>query len=279
MRRAAAAGVALPRRTRSSRRLSSAGRTRSSPRPGSRRMRRTSRARRRLRLAARRVLEVAAQQLDHLVRRARAVHLLAHARAVRQPLDVPGDVLAHLARGRARAHRPLDQQAQVPQARLEPLGSRSAAAAPRRAPRSARMRRKIHGSPNAARPIITPSQPVVSSMRTASAGVAHVAVADHRDARPRAWPRRSGPSARRPRTSPRACGRGSPPPAPRRPRARARPRPRCDELAVPAEPDLGGDRQRARRRHRGTIRSMRGRSVSSAAPAARSPPCAPGSPC
>ena len=42
--------------------------------------------------------------------------------------------------------------------------------------------RKIHGFEGAARPIITASQPVASTMAAASSGRADVAVADHRDA-------------------------------------------------------------------------------------------------
>src|SRR5262245_19294865 len=102
MARAASAGATAPRRTRRNNAVSSSRRKRALRRrilPGIARRRRCSRLTERLEPLGLQTLQVFAEKIRHLVHRTRPVHLLAHPCAVGETLDVPGDVLPHLARG------------------------------------------------------------------------------------------------------------------------------------------------------------------------------------
>ena len=145
---------------------------------------------------------------------------------------------------------------QVPDARPPAARRRSAAAASRRARRARAARRNTHGSPNAARPSITAVAAGLLEHAHRVLGAAHVAVADHRDA-----DRALGLADHVPVREPlELLGAGAGVDRDRR-GARVLERLRhldhVPRLAVPAEPDLGGHRQRARLHHaRARSRSM-----------------------
>ena len=100
--------------------------------------------------------------------------------ADREALEVPGDVLAHVAHALVRAHVDAEQLGVAPHGRRRP-GRGSGAVGIGRPANAASRSPKSHGRPRQPRPTTTPSQPVVATIAQRIVGAEDVAVAEDRE--------------------------------------------------------------------------------------------------